>query len=187
MRLGVAARGQIELVGLVDQLCDAFSGLGLKRQQTDLHLQRLQKLTDIPGAFEQFRAMRVAPVLVSTRQIVGGKCHGLEIPGHQHSARKGRRVGAQLGHSHLGQGPAHLGSLNRVVVQEHQRIRPDVKAPGDVLQVRSLVLPVGNKNSDVVLLEQHARVFTERQSGCGVIVLGAHGKHNSAPTQIQGH
>ena len=185
--LGVTARGEVELVGLVDQLRDALAALRLERRKLDMHLQRAQELAQVARARLQLAALGIAPVLVGPGQVFGCEGDRLKITRQQQSAGKTRGVVAQLGHSHLGQRLAYLRTLRRVVVEQDQRIQADVEALGNAFEVRGLVLPVGNKDGDVVFFEQHAGVLLKRQPGGGLVVLRAHRQHNATPAQIQRH
>ncbi len=47
--LGVAPRGQIELIGLVDELDDPPAARRIERRQLDDHSERLEIVLDVPG------------------------------------------------------------------------------------------------------------------------------------------
>ena len=109
---------------------------------------------------------------VSNRLRLG---QGLEIE---------RRILGQFRHHDLGQELAHDVALERIVVEEDQRIEADVQGLLDKADIVGLVVPVGDEDGNILFLERHVGMLAERQDGVGVLVLADHGENDPAPFQF---
>ena len=179
--LGIAAGGQVELVGLVDQLHDAGQAGAVERPVQQLHPQAAQIGVHVGGGGAQHLAADIALVLAGTLPIFPGNRHALKISGIGQAGHHPGRVLRDFRHRHHRQLTADQGALGRVVVHEHHRIQADAEAVGDGAQIAGLVLPVGLETGDIHALQQHVRMPLERLHRVGLVVLGAHGQNHAAP------
>ena len=179
---GVAAGGQVELVGLVDQLGDAL-GMGLvKGADLTVHLQALQIVVVIAEALLQLSALQILLVHAGALLVVRREGGHLKVA----AAVDGRDVlfrRAQLGHGHARQLLAHDLPLGGVVVHENEAFRQDVDLLGHGRDVPALGFPVGLEAEEVVPLEYGVRPLEAGQSDF-LLVLAAHIQKNAQLGQL---
>ena len=74
---------------------------------------------------------------------------------------------------------AHHIALEGIVIKEHHRVKSYVKNIPNGANVICLVLPVSNKNCNVIKFEDHLRVFLERFFGFTLIILATYCNDNT--------
>jgi hypothetical protein len=93
-------------------------------------------------------------------------------------------IAGDFWHSDHGQNRADEITLDRIVVDEDERIEADIQFLSDGPDVARLVIPVHHEGSDVASLEKHLGVRVEGGDRIRFIVLGADGQDYAAPGKI---
>ena len=123
--LRVAEGGQVELIGLVDELHDAIEVEVIEETRLQSHLEP----GEVAGEVGRLRALRptfaVGGIELVAIAILRGHRKRLEVTGGGQPRWPERGILRHLGHGDLRQGLAHQVPLKRVVIEEHQRIDAD--------------------------------------------------------------
>ncbi len=133
-------------------------------------MQRGEKGPDVGRRRFELLALGVLPVhlgtpliLLSDRGLVEGPQVGKELGG---ALRR-----AQLQRDDLGQHLLHQAAFDRVVVEEHERIEPEVQFTRERAQVGRLQLPVDPMGHDMAERQMHVRALLENAKHIGFSVL----------------
>ena len=122
--------------------------------------------------------------MVGPLQVGFGERRGLEqVQAGEGLKIKGRVLG-QVGHDDVRQELAYDVALERIVIEKDERIEADVQRLLDEPNVVGLVVPVGDKNGNILFLQHHVRMLAKRQHGGRVLVLAHHRQNDSAPFQF---
>ena len=180
--LGAATGGQVELVGLVDELDDPAEADAVEPAPDQLHLQRAQITRQVGGrGAHRRRALGIGRIVRGAGAVLVGDRDALEIAtsGQDAGHQRGIVVG-DLRHRDFRQFAAYQVALERVIVEEHQAVDADVQLAGDPAQVGRLVVPVGDEAGDVGAAQQHLGMLVERQPRIGLVVLRADREDHAA-------
>ena len=149
-----------------------------------LHLQAAQIGRQVRRLRRQRVARHVGLIVLGALAILVGDGEAFEIAGVDDALGIERRIVRHFRHRHHRQFAAHQIALERVVVDEDQRIETDVQLLGDGADVLRLVRPVGDEAGDVGALQHHLRMLLERLQRVRLVVLGAHREDDAALGQI---
>ena len=86
----------------------------------------------------------------------------------------------------LGRAFRDLCALDRVVVEEHEAIEPDVELLRDLAEVLALGAPVDARGGEVLQLDQHLGMIRERIVHDGSVVLAADREEDAPITKAEG-
>jgi hypothetical protein len=167
---------EVELVGSLGQLGDPRGVVVGCRPDRDLEIEPGEEVLEARRLRARAGALRVLVHHRAAPRILGGPRPGIEQPqivGDAAPARSGTR---QLQGQDLGTVRADLGALDRVVVDEHERVEPQVQGAGQIAQVRRFGLPVDARVHDVLAPEHHVGATLEHLPDVvlGVLAAQAH-------------
>ena len=131
-------------------------------------------------ALAQFFTLGVGGVLGASLAVLLGDGHGLEIAGPCQATNIFGRIFGHFRHRDHRQLAPDQAALHRIVVDENQRIDPDIERRRDGSDIVRLVRPIGDETGDILGLQDHLWMVLERKKRIRFIVLGADGE-NDAP------
>ena len=179
---GVAAGGEVELVGLVGELGDAVEVDGLEGGDLGGHLERVEVLAVVGEGGRGDGALGVLLVGGGSGQIFRGEGYGFEVTGAVEDVGVVGWVGAKVGYGNTGDLGCDEGALGGVVVDEDEGVGAEVQLAGDGEDVVGFGLPVGFEGREVFELEDGVGVGEALSGGC-LIVLGADGQQDAPVAQ----
>ena len=180
-----AARGCVELIGLVDELDDAGVVDGGERAIDGGHFEPAQEFVHAFGGAEESLALGVGGVLFGPVPIVRGEGDGFEIAGVRKATDIMRWVLRDFRDRDHRQALAHAGPLDRIVVDEHESVDPNVELGRDRLEILRLVVPIRLEGGEVGAAQDHFRMIAKRGLGDPGVVLGAYGEDDSALFELR--
>lgn len=178
--LRVADRAEIELVGALRELRDSGEMERIERFGISYHFQTLQILVVGGEGRGGFRPLSFLAVLLRALGVLTGNGDRLEkiFPAEEVKIFFGFL--RKLGHGQLRDLAADSVALKRIVVDENDAVHADVQRLADMADVAGLVLPVRHEHDEIVLAEDHLRVFAEGLDGGRMFVFAAYRQQNAA-------
>src|SRR5580700_1329253 len=180
----VAASGQVELIGLVRELSDAFKINGPKGLDFSAHLQRIQ-IIFVSGELRFKRStLNVAGIKCGSPKVLIGERDGFKVSAVLDGRGVACNIVAWFGHSDDGELGGHKRAFGWVVVKEDEAIDSEIEFLRNGANVFVFVVPVRLEAGDVLELENGAGVA---KSGPGdvLVVLRANGKQHATVTKRQ--
>ena len=179
---GVAAGGQVELVGFVDQLAYTLGVLVVKGTELTGHVQAAQIVVVIGKTLLRGRPLGVLLVHLHPLAVICRQGSHLKVSAPVDSGDVLLGAG-QFRHRHAGQLGAHDLPLRRVVIHKYKTFRQQVQLLGHGGQILVLGVPVGLE-ADKILPPQYAVAPGQAGQSVGLFVFAAHVQQHTGLGQL---
>src|SRR5581483_4501446 len=184
--LSIADGAEVELVGALGELGNARNGEFFEAADDRGHFEAGEVIVDGGEGLLEINAGEFLLVLAGAPQVFLRKGGGFEQIERAQIGDVEGRVFRQFRDRDGREQLAHQVALKWIIVQKNHRIQSDVQDLLNALDVLGFVVPVGDKNSDVLQPQRHFRMIAEGLFGRVLVVLAAHGENDAPVLQLPG-